>query len=345
MARPLSLEDLEHVLEHTRGLWNDLRHRQLFITGGTGFFGCWLLETFAFANTHLGLGANALVLTRDRKSFQAKAPHLASCSAIQLVEGDVRNFTFPKSECSYIIHAAATASRFIEPIETLDTIVNGTRRTLDFAVATGAKAFLLTSSGAVYGRQPADLTHLPETYAGSPDITDPAAAYGEAKRVAELFCATYHRQYGINTRIGRCFAFVGPHLPLDAHFAVGNFIRDALAGEPIRITGDGSPLRSYLYAADLMIWLWTILFKGAPGRAYNVGSDESISILDLAKRVLIACETESQIIVTKRPAPNALPLRYVPDTSRARTELGLDQKIDLASAIIRTAQWLKSNAT
>lgn len=345
MAQPLLREDLEHVLRHTRDLWDTMRGQRIFITGGTGFFGCWLLETFAFANDQLALGAEALVLTRDIEKFRGKAPHLASHPAIELIEGDVRSFVFPGKKCSHIVHAAATSSAIIEPLEMLDTIAGGTRRTLDFAVACGAKGFLLISSGAVYGQQPPELTRIPETYADAPDVSDPNSAYGEGKRVAELLCAIYAKQHSIETKIARCFAFVGPHLPLNAHFAIGNFIRDALADSPIRIEGDGSPFRSYLYAADLAIWLWTILFRGPTGCVYNVGSSESISILDVAQAVLVACRGRSRVVVTKSPEPDAKPARYVPDTTRAQRELALYQTIDLMTAISKTAQWLRNGGT
>ena len=102
--------DLDHILAHTEGLWEDLRGKRLFITGGTGFFGCWLLESFAWANENLDLNASALVLTRNYVAFKKSAPHLATNHAIQFHIGDIRNFDFPEGEFSHIIHAAATSA-------------------------------------------------------------------------------------------------------------------------------------------------------------------------------------------------------------------------------------------
>ncbi len=346
MAAPLPQEDLEHVLSHTRELWEELRGRRIFITGGTGFFGCWLLESFVYANDVLNLGARAVVLTRNATAFQNKAPHLAANPAIELHPGDVRTFDFPSGEFSHIIHAGTTSSAPVPPIEMFDTIINGTRRVLDFAVARGVKNLLLTSSGAVYGRQPPEMTHIPESYKGAPDSADPNSAYGEGKRAAELLCAIYAKQHGIETKIARCFAFVGPHLPLDAHFAIGNFIRDALAGDSIRVTGDGTPMRSYLHAADLAIWLWTILFKGEACRPYNVGSDEAISIAELARSVAQTIAPGAQVVIAStspplNPSTPQFPSRYVPDAARARAELGLRPVVSLTSAILKTAAWCR----
>jgi len=230
-----------------------------------------------------------------------------------------------------------------DSISTFDTIVTGTRASLDFAAASETERFLFTSSGAVYGPQPSEITHVPETYLGAPDCAMPGSAYGEGKRAAEFLCAAYHARHpALESVIARCFAFVGPGLPLDAHFAIGNFIRDALRGGPIAIGGDGTPYRSYLYAADLAIWLWTLLFRGQPARPYNVGSREDVTILALASTVAECFPKKIDVTLARKAPPGIPPFRYVPDTGRAAGELGLAALIPLKEAILRTAAWHSS---
>ena len=341
-------DDLQHILQQVGGLAEDFRGARLFITGGTGFFGKWLLESFVWMVDRLGMNnAHATVLTRDPIAFRARMPALAAHPALDFITGDVRSFAFPEGRFDYVIHAATEASAVLnveQPLLMLDTIVEGTRHVLDFAERSGVRRFLLTSSGAVYGRQPSDLTHVPETYVGAPDPLAPNAAYGEGKRVAEALCAVYSRRCGFDAIIARCWAFVGPYLPLDGSFAIGNFIRDALAGDTIQVGGDGTPYRSYLYGADLAVWLWTLLLRGDSCRAYNVGSDEARTIGDLA-RLVAACSALPRPVsveFARTPIPGAVAERYAPDVARAATELGLTVEIGLEEAIARTIQWLRS---
>jgi nucleoside-diphosphate-sugar epimerase len=340
--QPLPVADLDHILNKTRPLWEEMRSKRIFITGGTGFFGCWLLESFSHINRQLSLNARATVLTRDPAAFVKKCPHLAADPALAFHAGDVRNFSFPVGGFEYLIHAAteASAKQAAEnPLEMLTTIIDGTERILDFAKAHGTRKLLLTSSGAVYGKQPANLTHIPEDYLGGPDSLDPASVYAEGKRISEQMCALQSTHGSIEIKIARCFAFVGPHLPLNAHFAVGNFIGDALAGRPIKINGDGTARRSYLYASDLAIWLWTMLFRAQGLVSVNVGSAEDLSIFELAQAVVQSLNSSVEVHVAKSLDPGVPVARYVPSVNRAKTMLGLDQTVSLQEAIRRTARW------
>ena len=341
MAHPLK-EDLHHVLAHTGELWEAFRGKKIFITGGTGFVGTWLVESFVWANKHLDLDAHAVLLTRNPDAFRAKAPKAAAHSSIEMLRGEASSFAFPEGVFPFIIHGA-TQTYFDpnanEPASIFDAEIQGTRRVLEFARTHGTERFLFTSSGAVYGKQPPELTHIPEDYAGAPLTTDPNSAYGHAKRVSEWLSVMYARQYGFAALLPRLFAFAGPHLPLDLNFAIGNFLRDVLAGGPVRIAGDGTPFRSYLYAADLAIWLWTILIRGEPARPYNVGSGHSITIAELARVVVENTAPGTPIEVAREPVSGAAKSRYVPAVERAWTELGLRPLIGLEEAVRRMYAW------
>ena len=339
---PVLAEDFDHILRHTGRVWDALRGQRVFLTGGTGFLGCWLLESLVWANDHLGLNASALVLTRDVEAFRAKAPHLANHPSIRFHQGDVRSFAFPEGRFPFVIHGAASSSTTFNehtPLVMMETIVEGTRHTLEFARSCGTTHLLLISSGAVYAPPSPGMTHLPEDYRGAPDPADHRSAYAEGKRAAELLCSLYAHTYGIQTKIARCFSFVGPYQPLDAQFAIGNFIRDGLNGGPIHVRGDGTPYRSYLYAADLAIWLWRILFQGRPCHPYNVGSEQALTIAELAHVVAGMFEPLPVVRIAKAPTEGHPPERYVPSTCRAESELQLQQTIDLGTAVRKSIGW------
>ena len=334
--------DLDQVLVQTEGLWEEFRRQRLFVTGGTGFLGCWLLESFIWANEKLALGASAVVLTRHAAAFRKRFPYLAVHPSVELLEGDVCSFDFPKEHYSHVIHAATeapTKDLDDKPLRKFATMVKGTERVLDFARQSGARKVLLTSSGAVYGKQPPDLMHMTETYLGAPETTNPRWVNGEGKRASEMLCALYAAQHGLEAKMARCFSFVGPYLQLDFHYAIGSFIRNALQGQRIRADGDGSPHRSYLYASDLATWLWTILVRGESCRAYNVGSERSVTISELATLVSRAVSPHVDVEMRRPRATSGPAERYVPSTQRARVELGLRESVGLPQAIERTINW------
>ena len=289
--RPLPPDDLNHVRLGAVALWPELRDARIFITGATGFFGRWLIESLLSADERYHLGVRLVALSRNPDSFLDAAPHLAG-SGLRWIRGSVTTLmpeALEGERFDMVIHLATEADMQAtqrDPQAALAVITDGTRRVLEVAEHTGARRFLFTSSGAIYGPQPLDMERISETFEGRHDPTDRASLYalpGEAKRQAELLCVEHAQRDGLGAVIARCFTFAGPGLPIGSKFAFGNFLKDALAGGPIVIKGDGTPIRSYLYAADLAIWLWTLLLRGTPGRAYNVGSEYPVSLRHLAE--------------------------------------------------------------
>ena len=314
--------------------------KNLLITGGTGFFGRALLrylDSLNRANGSLPFD-QVTVVSRSPESFRLKHPSLAYFSWLTWHAGDVLvSSSLPQNRnYHFILHAASdsTDAAALTPLQTYRQIVDGTENMLKFSATCGAQRFLLTSSGGAYGPQPSNMEAIPETYNGMPDPLNPSNAYGVAKRQAEHLCTQYGHQYGIQTVIARCFAFLGEDLPRDAHFAIGNFIRDAIERSKITVNGNGSPIRSYMYQSDLAHWLLTLLQDGASGNAYNVGSDEAISIADLARLVRDIVSPEKQVHVKSQLlADNVFRNRYVPDISKAKMDLGLEITVPLADAI------------
>ncbi len=314
--------------------WRELMGKRIFLTGGSGFFGCNLLEAYARAWDREGLQGLITVLTRHPAAFRAKAPHLAGHPAVQILEGDLADCDFGNASWDLVIHAALDNG---EPLDLLERNLHSTRRVLELARRWSTSRMLFTSSGAIYGPQPPKVSQLTEDFGGAPPLAG-SSAYGEAKRASELLGLLHGERHGFDFLIARGFAFLGPWLPLEGFSAAGNFIGDALTGRTIHVKGDGRPFRSYLHGEDLADWLWTILLRGVHGRPYNVGSGEAICIGDLARRIRDLLAPGLEVRVALEPGKE-LPQRYVPSVERARLELGLEPRIGLDEAILRTAQW------
>ena len=315
----------------------------LLMTGGTGFFGRALVKYFEAER--LSSGSLPLeqitILSRSPEKFSLNYPALANLAWIRWHAGDVLNpDSLPRQRFSHILHAAAdsTDAAALTPLQSYQQIALGTQNILDFAVQHGTQRFLLTSSGGVYGPQPDGMAFIPETYNGMPDPLLLSSTYGIAKRQAEHLCTLYGEQFGLETVIARCFAFVGEDLPLHAHFAIGNFIRDALWHESITVGGDGTPLRSYLDQRDLAHWLLCLLLQGQAGQAYNVGSDVAISVADLAFLVRDTLAPSKSVHILGTPDQQRQRNRYIPSIEKARTDLQLDVRIALQQAITHTAE-------
>jgi dTDP-glucose 4,6-dehydratase len=341
----LLYQDLDYIFNKTNHLVQDLNGKTIFITGGTGFIGKWLLEYFLFLNKQKSIHCNIIVLSRNPVVFQEKFSRF-NLSFIRFIEGNVVEFDSTSLPyCDIIIHAATDSDALLnsqEPLKMIETIVEGTKKVLNYGVQVQTKKVLFLSSGAIYGIQPDNITGFPENYSGGPDLLNASSAYSEAKRLAELLCVCYNKQYQMNVSIARCFAFVGPYLPLNKHYAIGNFIGNGLRNEDIIIKGNGLPLRSYMYAADLIIWLFHILLKGQSGEAYNVGSDFAVSLKEIANIVAqffpnLAVKILGQVNLTDRNQ------NYIPSIIKMRSELNAPDFLTLNESIKRTIKYHLDN--
>jgi nucleoside-diphosphate-sugar epimerase len=334
-VRPVSTSDLDEVLRLSApAVWAGLRNQSLFITGGTGFVGKWLLECLLHADREMSLGLALTVLTREPDRFTRASPHLAEAPAVELVKGDVVDFEFPRGKFSSVVHAALPVAPPQSGGGELQRLAQaGVRHVCDFASASGARRLLHISSGAVYSAQQGSsplAEELPWT------VMDEGNDYTRAKRLAEAVVA---QVWPFDVVIARCFAFIGPYLLASSGSAAAQFIEQAACGRGITVQGTGEAVRTYQYAGDMARWLLGCLVLGASGRAYNVGGDEGVTIAQLAGEVTRLANTGVSVHVAGRPAPGLAGPRYVPDLRRASGELGLTNVVALEEGIRRTLSW------
>lgn len=308
----------------------------VLLTGGTGFFGKALLRHWIGAASESRTPPRVTVLSRNPSLFLDAHPEFRGRAWLDFHTGDVlQPSTLPLgSSFTHLLHAATDSARGAQltPLECYRQVADGTRHMLDYAAANGVRRFLLTSSGAVYGRLQG-VAGVREDCLQMPDPMQPQQAYGVAKRAAEHLCALYRDAHGLDTVVARCFAFVGPDLPLDVHFAIGNFIRDALRADAIVVKGDGLPLRSYMHQQDLAHWLSALLERGKAGEAYNVGSPEAWSIGEIAYRVRdLLAPDKSVRVLSGGDAAAATRNCYIPNVDKA-VALGLTLTWSLDDAI------------
>ena len=337
-ASQLIRSEVERLLPYLET--SALNRKRIFITGGTGFFGYWILATLR-SLVDLGREIKVTVLSRSPEWFLQQNPEFQGAETwLSFQKGDVRELGAPSEPQDWYIHGATdtSAAAHARPIEIFETLVSGTRRVLEHARLAAAERVLLLSSGAVYGTEATRGGAIPEECGFGPSPMDPRQAYAEGKRAMEMTGALYNSAGMVEVISARCFAFVGPRLPLDAHFAIGNFISDALNRDRIVVKGTGTPVRSYLYIGDAVLWLLGILQCGVAGSAYNVGSDEPYSIRDLA---LLSAETLAPgkpVIASGSGTADNNRSYYVPETRRAQA-LGLLAWTNIRQAIETTARY------
>ncbi|MGA7965387.1 MAG: NAD(P)-dependent oxidoreductase [Gammaproteobacteria bacterium] len=318
----------------------------LLVIGGSGFFGKSILDSFAHGRLEAFGIRRVVALARNASRLAVEAPALVS-PAVDLVNEDITSLR-ELPEADLIIHAAASsdARRYAAaPEKELANIVDGATYFCDLVSRTAPKAKLLyCSSGAVYGRQPGGLEHIPEDYAAleaEGRVDQAKEAYTRGKRQAEAVLRRFAEERSTAVCIARCFAFVGTWLPRDQHFAIGNFLRDAMEGREITVKAVHPVYRSYMHADDLVGWLLRMTAAASDAcPIYNVGSDEAVEIGELAAMIGEMCgvpvATPSRRNFRSQDFAPGRVDRYVPSIVKAQQTLGLRITYGLRDAIART---------
>lgn len=339
--------ELTGLVERHEELFKKLDQTSLLVTGATGFFGTWLVSAVLKAEEILGIRCSVEILTRDPGRLTKGLWGLVDAQRLTIHTCDIRSARNIQGQFTHIVHAAATSATATfysqeDPITKFDTTLEGTRAILDLATAHASSRLLLVSSGSFYGSVEKNGDLLSEDHLQAPAVNDLNSAIGQAKRAAEFLCHAYANRHGLSFSVARCFSFVGPGLPLDLHYAIGNFIRDALTGQTIVVKGGGQAVRSYMYVGDLVVWLLTLLFSGANGRAYNVGSDKAVTIEALAHTVANLLAPDMPVEVVRSDVTSFRHSCYVPNICRARSELGLALWTPLEQSIQTTANAVRT---
>jgi len=345
---PIVAQDLE-VIAATPLPWQRLAGKTILITGAAGFLPAYMVETLLFLNSTQALGCRVVGLVRNLAKARRRFSHHGLRADFNLVEGDVTREQVWAERADFIVHAASQASPKYygpDPVGTMAANLLGSFHLLNRAREWGSEGFLFFSSGEVYGRVPPGQIPTGEADYGYLEINDPRSCYAESKRAAETLAVSYARQFGVPVTIVRPFHTYGPGMALDDGRVFADFVRDVLDRRELVLHSDGEPVRAFCYLSDAVAGFFTVLLKGSPATAYNVGNPAgALSIRELAE-LLAGLGDGPRLAIKQGAAPGAgylpspIPVN-VPDVARLRA-LGWQPLLLPKEGFART---LKSFAT
>ncbi len=335
-------KDCEDAASWSLDMLEELKNKKIFIAGGTGFLGTWVAEFITYLNDNHQFNVSLTILARNIDSFKNDKKHLTERKDIEFISKDIRNLNELSNDVSFIIHAASSPDNRIHvsnPIDTISIITKGTDNLIDSAFKLpDLKKILYVSSGQIYGRSIPSNKLISESDFGPMDCNKVNSIYSEAKRLAEATCCAYVSQYKLPIVIARPFSFIGPYQSLSKPWAINNFINEALNKKNIRIIGNGEPIRSYMYPADMVVWILKILASGKRNTSYNVGSPYGISLKNVAEKIVQFTDSKVDIDIKYNNDDSSL---YVPDISLCQNDLGLKINYDVEETIRRAISWFK----
>lgn len=307
---------------------------RVLLTGAAGFLGSHLSDRL-LAEGHQVIGMDNLLTGKVEN-----IAHLAGRDDFKFIKHDVSNYIYVAGPIDAVMHFASPASPIDYlnyPIQTLKVGALGTHNALGVAKDKGAR-FLLASTSEIYGDP---LVHpQTEDYAGNVDTIGPRGVYDEAKRFAEAMVMAYHRTHGVDTKIVRIFNTYGPRMRLDDGRVVPNFIGQALRGEELTIYGDGQQTRSFCFVSDLVDGIYRLLMSDY-NDPVNIGNPSEISILEFAQVVNELTQNPAGTVFKEELRIKGDPQTRRPDITRARTVLGWEPTVDLATGLQKTLEYFR----
>ncbi len=309
---------------------------RIVITGGAGFLGSHLSETLV-ARGHEVVAVDNLVTGR-----RANVTQLEASGRFELIEHDVTEPFDVDGDVDGILHFASAASPvdYLKlPIETLRVGSQGTQNALELAARKGAR-LVFASTSEVYGDP--QVHPQPETYWGHVNPVGPRGVYDEAKRYAEALVLAYREARGVDAGIVRIFNTFGPRMRPNDGRAIPNFVRQALAGEPVTVSGDGEQTRSICYVDDLVAAILAMLLETHDPGPVNIGNPHEISMRDLAQWIIELAGSSSTLEFIERPTDDPTVRR--PDTTKAQRLLGWSPQVPVETGLQRTIEWFRTEA-
>jgi dTDP-glucose 4,6-dehydratase/UDP-glucose 4-epimerase len=329
--------------------WSALNQGHLLLTGCTGPFGLWILNRLSYACQYEHLNLNEItVMTRTKHRAEAITKWLYPRCPITTLECDIRDIAQHNIRPTHIIHGAATSAAETSggalPEEKFWTLVDGTRALIKLADFQPPKNMVFLSSGIAYGRSSDG--PISEDSTSAPITTDYMAGLGHGKRAAEFLLSSAAERWKTSLWIARCFSFGGPGMPLDLHYALGDFISQAIRTNQINIEGDGTPVRSYMHLADMAYQILTMLAKQnfkPESKIFNVGSSQGYTILEIAELVREIVNLKSKISIKNNQTENIsgnIIQTYLPINKKSEAELNIKKHIELKKIIHDTIKYI-----